>query len=232
MLWERPQCLDPDVDLEKFHKRLALDGAISLCASILLLSCHLACCEPSWRSVQNSACGTCPLTARQVLNQRSALLSNYEVLTLLRELESDHLARTKTALRIKKEEEAAGHPPRHQAPPDDVCENLRTVEVEVSRLHSVPTSGARGRFITVVTSGYPVFVGRLPAHGLAEPRGHHAVDEEPRPVRPHQGGEAANSKPRSYRACGTLCGMSRGGAYTRILTTCVDCGGARRPIWG
>ncbi|KAI0754531.1 HRDC-like protein [Daedaleopsis nitida] len=66
----------------------------------------------------------------EVLNQRAALLSNYEVLTLLRELESDHLARTKTALRIKKEEEAAGYPPRHQAPPDDVCENLRTVEVE------------------------------------------------------------------------------------------------------
>ncbi|KAI0326232.1 hypothetical protein GY45DRAFT_1339600 [Cubamyces sp. BRFM 1775] len=66
----------------------------------------------------------------EVLNQRSALLSNYEVLTLLKELESDHLARTKTALRIKKEEEAAGLPPKHQAPPDDVCENLRTVEVE------------------------------------------------------------------------------------------------------
>ena len=68
----------------------------------------------------------------QVLNQRAALLSNYEVLTLLKELESNHLARTKTALRIKKEEEAAGHPPKHQAPDDDVCENLRTVEVEVS----------------------------------------------------------------------------------------------------
>lgn len=75
------------------------------------------------------------LTAReQVLNQRSALLSNYEVLTLLRELESDHLARTKTALRIKKEEEAAGLPSKHQAQPDDVCENLRTVEVEVSSI--------------------------------------------------------------------------------------------------
>ncbi|KAI1788845.1 RNA polymerase Rpb4-domain-containing protein [Ganoderma leucocontextum] len=66
----------------------------------------------------------------QVLNQRSALLSNYEVLTLLRELESDHLARTKTAIRIKKEEEAAGLPPKHQALSEDVCENLRTVEVE------------------------------------------------------------------------------------------------------
>ena len=80
------------------------------------------------------------MTARQVLNQRAALLSNYEVLTLLKELESDHLARTKTALRIKKEEEAAGLPPKHQAPPDDVCENLRTVEVEVSSFRAIAYS--------------------------------------------------------------------------------------------
>ncbi|KAI0823992.1 HRDC-like protein [Trametes gibbosa] len=66
----------------------------------------------------------------EVLNQRSALLSNFEVLTLLKELEGDHLARTKSAIRIKKEEEAAGLPPKYQAPPDDVSENLRTVEVE------------------------------------------------------------------------------------------------------
>ncbi|KAF8877162.1 RNA polymerase Rpb4-domain-containing protein [Gymnopilus junonius] len=42
----------------------------------------------------------------EVLNPRAALLSNYEVLTLLRELESDNLLRTKAALRVKKEEEA------------------------------------------------------------------------------------------------------------------------------
>jgi len=67
----------------------------------------------------------------EVLNHRSALLSNYEVLTLLRELESDHLARTKTALRIKKEEELAGNTnARIQAQSDDICENLRTIEVE------------------------------------------------------------------------------------------------------
>ena len=79
-----------------------------------------------------STCGTWHLTAQQVLNQRAALLSNYEVLTLLRELESDYLARTKTALRIKKEEEAAGNPPKHNTQPDEISENLRTVEVEVS----------------------------------------------------------------------------------------------------
>ncbi|KAG6888817.1 hypothetical protein C0992_007431 [Termitomyces sp. T32_za158] len=69
----------------------------------------------------------------EVVNARAALLSNYEVLTLLRELEADHLARAKTALRVKKEEEAAGLPPR---PPGsdavfgEASENLRTVEVE------------------------------------------------------------------------------------------------------
>lgn len=50
---------------------------------------------------------------------------------MLRELEGDHLARTKTALRIKKEEEAAGNlAARIQPSTDDICENLRTIEVE------------------------------------------------------------------------------------------------------
>lgn len=67
----------------------------------------------------------------EVLNQRSALLSNYEVLSLLRQLENDYLARTKNALRVKKEEELAGnHTSKIQAPTEDVCENLRTIEVE------------------------------------------------------------------------------------------------------
>ena len=51
---------------------------------------------------------------------------------MLRELEGDHLARTRTALRIKKEEEAAGlASSKSHAPPEEVLENLRTVEVEV-----------------------------------------------------------------------------------------------------
>ncbi|PSR83948.1 hypothetical protein PHLCEN_2v5564 [Hermanssonia centrifuga] len=66
----------------------------------------------------------------EVVNQRSALLSNFEVLTLLRELESDHLARTRTALRIKKEEESVGSPTKNHAPIEEVLENLRTIEVE------------------------------------------------------------------------------------------------------
>lgn len=67
----------------------------------------------------------------EVINQRAALLCNYEVLTLLRTLESDHLAKTRTALRIKKEEEAAGTASsRQHLPPEEVLENLRTMEVE------------------------------------------------------------------------------------------------------
>ncbi|KAG6861008.1 hypothetical protein C0995_005028 [Termitomyces sp. Mi166 len=69
----------------------------------------------------------------EVVNARAALLSNYEVLALLRELESDHLARAKTALRVKKEEEAAGLPPRLSGGDTifgEASENLRTVEVE------------------------------------------------------------------------------------------------------
>ncbi|EKM49756.1 uncharacterized protein PHACADRAFT_201449 [Phanerochaete carnosa HHB-10118-sp] len=66
----------------------------------------------------------------EVIDRRSALLSNYEVLTLLRELESDHLAKARTALRIKKEEEASGSLVKHHAVQEEVCENLRTIEVE------------------------------------------------------------------------------------------------------
>lgn len=74
----------------------------------------------------------------QVLNQRAALLSNYEVLTWLRELESEHLLRTKTALRVKKEEEnltttttSGSVPPTFGTIPHlEASENLRTVEVE------------------------------------------------------------------------------------------------------
>ena len=72
-------------------------------------------------------------TSPQVLNPRAALLSNFEVLTLLRELEHDHLQRTKTALRIKKEEDNITSNTGSKDPTiEDVCENLRTVAVEVS----------------------------------------------------------------------------------------------------
>ncbi len=88
----------------------------------------------------------------QVVSARSALLSNFEVLSLLRELEASQLVQTKIALRIKKEEDeriAAAAlsskkgkgkerevvpPPSTtvlQAPIEEVSENLRTVEFEV-----------------------------------------------------------------------------------------------------
>ena len=76
----------------------------------------------------------------QVVNARSALLSNFEVLTLLRELESDHLAQAKTALRVKKEDEEAGRPLSNYISSDQVCENLRTVEVEVPCIKAVSVS--------------------------------------------------------------------------------------------
>ncbi|KAI6132488.1 RNA polymerase Rpb4-domain-containing protein [Pisolithus croceorrhizus] len=65
----------------------------------------------------------------QVVNSRAALLSNFEVLTLLRELDSKHVARTKAAVRTKKEEDAAGKPTQ-DSHIEEVSENLRTVELE------------------------------------------------------------------------------------------------------
>ena len=84
----------------------------------------------------------------QVVSARSALLSNYEVLTLLKELESDQLARQKTALRIKKEEEErVALEGKDAAPsqaslliPEEVSENLRTVEFEVRLLFTALSS--------------------------------------------------------------------------------------------
>ncbi|KAH7336984.1 RNA polymerase Rpb4-domain-containing protein [Rhizoctonia solani] len=73
----------------------------------------------------------------EIVAKNSALVSNYEVLTLLRELESNQLAKARSHLAAKKEEEGAslnGHP----VPPvagnpiqDEVPQNLRTIEVEL-----------------------------------------------------------------------------------------------------
>ena len=71
----------------------------------------------------------------QIVNPRAALLSNFEVLSLLRGLEADHLSRTKTAFRVKKEEEASAAPSSSTIPGNishlEASENLRTVQVEV-----------------------------------------------------------------------------------------------------
>lgn len=76
----------------------------------------------------------------QVVDKISALLSNYEVLALLRELESNQLAKARSHLAAKKEEDGAasnGHPiPPVAGNPtqDEVPQNLRTIEVEVSEV--------------------------------------------------------------------------------------------------
>ena len=68
----------------------------------------------------------------EVVNPRAALLSNLEVLQLLRELEAEHLANQKSALKVKKEEEQAGtQNQKNPAQDAQISENLRTIEIEV-----------------------------------------------------------------------------------------------------
>lgn len=94
----------------------------------------------------------------EVIHPRSALLSNFEVLALLRELDADHLARTKTAIRIKKEEDTSGKPTL-ESHSEEVSENLRTVELEVSSpLH-------RPRSVSLTCNpGNPISLRRVSAH--------------------------------------------------------------------
>jgi len=63
----------------------------------------------------------------EVVNARAALLSNYEVLTLLNQLESNHLLQAKSVVRVKREEEITGQTDNTFIEPS---ENLRTVEIE------------------------------------------------------------------------------------------------------
>ena len=71
------------------------------------------------------------VVSMEVVNPRAALLSNLEVLQLLRELEADHLASQKSALKIKKDEEQSGTQNlKNPVENVQVSENLRTIEVE------------------------------------------------------------------------------------------------------
>ena len=76
-------------------------------------------------------------------------MSNYEVSELLKELETSHIARTRAAPRLKKEEDdaaaATGHTPPSPDPSLTVSENLRIMEVEVVLGHLSPPT--YGRFL-------------------------------------------------------------------------------------
>ncbi|KAG6332431.1 hypothetical protein ID866_6659 [Astraeus odoratus] len=100
----------------------------------------------------------------EVINPRAALLSNFEVLTLLRELDQDHVNRTKTALRIKKEEDAAKKP-AHDTHIEEVSENLRTVELEAIQYLSAEYQPARQQS----EAGIARLVKDLAPFGLTKP---------------------------------------------------------------
>lgn len=104
------------------------------------------------------------------------MLSNFEVLTLLRELENEHLARTKTALRIKKEEESSanlnaslshgGQDPTVV----EINENLRTVEVEV-RSCQIKNPGSNSLILSSVIQAIQYLSGDFQPTSSQSPEG-------------------------------------------------------------
>ncbi|TFY72175.1 hypothetical protein EVG20_g828 [Dentipellis fragilis] len=99
----------------------------------------------------------------EVINSRASLLSNYEVLTLLRDLESDYIAKSKTSVRIKKEEDAAGpSAPKAYDPLEDISENLRTMEVEAIQYLSAEYQPMRAQ----MPAGITMLVKSLAPYGL------------------------------------------------------------------
>ncbi|KAG2051622.1 hypothetical protein BDR06DRAFT_958902 [Suillus hirtellus] len=99
----------------------------------------------------------------EVVNARSALLSNFEVLNLLRELDAEHIARTKTAIRVKKEEEAAGKN-SHDTHTEEISENLRTVELEAIQYLSADYQPSLHQSDASITQ----LVGGLQSFGLSK----------------------------------------------------------------
>jgi hypothetical protein len=67
----------------------------------------------------------------QVVDARSALLSNYEVLTLLKELEAEQVGKAKANFLVKKEQSTSDESRVDIMPEEDISENLRTIEYEV-----------------------------------------------------------------------------------------------------
>jgi hypothetical protein len=122
----------------------------------------------------------------QIVSARSALLSNVEVLALLRAADAAHVAQQ----RVKR----ADGPPTTYAAPGAVPDSLRTVELEVRRVYHF-WGGAEGAQV-----GDPVPERAVPADGAADARGHHDARPRARAVRAHEGGEAAGREPRADRA--------------------------------
>ena len=66
-----------------------------------------------------------------MVETRSALLSNYEVLTLLKELEEEQVGKAKANFLVKKEQSTLDESRVDIMPEEDISENLRTIEYEV-----------------------------------------------------------------------------------------------------
>lgn len=69
-----------------------------------------------------------------MVKARSAFLSNYEVYTLLQEMEHKQLEQTRAIMATKKEENLED---QYKGPnyvvPEEVAENVRSIQVEVSQ---------------------------------------------------------------------------------------------------
>ncbi|KAF9072697.1 RNA polymerase Rpb4-domain-containing protein [Rhodocollybia butyracea] len=87
----------------------------------------------------------------EVVNARSALLSNFEVFEFLREQENDHKARQKTAQRIKKEEEASGISVAKHVSAVEIAENVRTIQFEAIQHLSADYQPTRRQTETGIT---------------------------------------------------------------------------------
>ena len=80
----------------------------------------------------------------QVLKPRAAFLSNFEVYSLLQDLEQKQLEETRAALAIKREEHSddpskgAINPVRAEEP----AENVRTIQLEVRALAFLPPTSS------------------------------------------------------------------------------------------
>ena len=138
-----------------------------------------------------------------VVNPRAALLSNLEVLHLLRELEADHLASQKSALKIKKEEEQAGSQnPKNPAQNDQISENLRTIEVEASSpvFLSFPAQTDRSSFCP----GYSISHSQLPAVAVTVRSWRPKTRQGARTLWVDKGGKTPNRQSRPNRTGRTL----------------------------